>query len=418
MDEIKIKAGQKGVTAAAYIFFMVIAFYASTEYRGSYPSVPVNMRYVMDVLVVFMALFRFLITANGGGMGFILRTSYIWLIPLLGIEAISMVIWLINCPDTSFIVRGSINILCAVLNILCIASAYYMLGDKTVGYTFIAMAITMTAVILDVIHRFGAVRVLTEYTELIMSFADSTGKSMEQLEMHDLIQGLGVFSMYYLFSVRAGWRYVAGGVVSVFFFSVGLKRIDVMGIFVACMVGGLHKRQSDRMKKIIQIMITVGIFIFSYAYLILIKEGMYTSLMENLGVNTMSRDHIYDFYRDFYEISPSFTGNGIRYIFKIWSDYHAMGRGIAVQDMPHNEFMTYYIELGFWGFIFWLWSNTWYRIESFRKWFGPKSVTFLIMTVIYSFMTYITDNTFFYYSINIATYVTVMAYAEKYRKSE
>ena len=35
---------------------------------------------------------------------------------------------------------------------------------------------------------------------------------------------------------------------------------------------------------------------------------MYTPLMERLGINTMSRDHIYEFYKDFYELSPSFMG--------------------------------------------------------------------------------------------------------------
>ena len=157
------------------------------------------------------------------------------------------------------------------------------------------------------------------------------------------------------------------------------------------------------------------VFLFAYGYLILIKRGMYTSLMEGLGVNTMSRDHIYEFYKDFYEISPSFKGNGVRYIFKMWSDYHSLGRGLAVEDMPHNEFMTYYIELGFWGFIFWLWSNTWYRLEFVRKRFGAESLPLLIMSIIYMFLTYATDNTFFYYSINIAVYVCVTAYADRRR---
>lgn len=415
MEEFKPNAVWRGIMAAAYLVFMTIAFYASTEYRGGYPVMPVNMRYVMDMMIIAMAFFQCLITADFGRLRSSVRMSVIWLVPLLGIEIISMVIWLINCPETSFIIRGSVNIFCAVLNVLCIAAAYSMFGTKTAGYTFGAMAFTMTAVILDVMRRFGAVRVLTEYGELLRTFAGITGKSMEQLEMHDLIQGLGVFSMYYLFCIRQKRRYAAGFLASSFFFSVGLKRIDVIGIIAACMIGVFYNMFPDRIKKGAAAAMTAAVFVFVYGYLILIKSGQYTTLMEQLGINTMSRDHIYEFYRDFYELSPSFIGNGVRYIYKLWSDYRTLGRGPAVLDMPHNEFMTYYIELGFWGFVFWLWSNTWFRISYIRKRYGTKSDTMLVMAIIYSFITYVTDNTFFYYSINIAMYAAVMAYTETYR---
>ena len=149
---------------------------------------------------------------------------------------------------TSFIVRGSINVLCAALNVLCVASAYYMFGEKTVWYTLGAMALTVTLVTGDVMRRFGAGRVLTEYARLLCTFAGDTGKAMEQLEMHDLMQGLGVFSMYCLFCIRGCRRYAAGFAVSAFFFSVGLKRIDVIGIPVSYTHLDVYKRQAQWME--------------------------------------------------------------------------------------------------------------------------------------------------------------------------
>ena len=415
MDDFLSDVMKRCIPAAAYIMFMTAAFYASAEYRGGLPVLPVNMRYVMDVMVILLDMLRVLVTADFQGLGFVARMSLIWLVPLAGIEVISMMIWLVNCPETGFIVRGTINILCAVLNVLCIAAAYYMFGEKTVWYTLGAMALTVTLVMADVMRRFGAGRVIAEYVQLLSTFAGTTGKAMEQMEMHDLMQGLGVFSMYCLFCIKDYRRYAAGFAVSAFFFSVGLKRIDVIGILMACGAGAVYNRLPYKGRRVFTVVMAALIFLFAYGYLILIKRGMYTSLMEGLGVNTMSRDHIYEFYKDFYEISPSFKGNGVRYIFKMWSDYHSLGRGLAVEDMPHNEFMTYYIELGFWGFIFWLWSNTWYRLEFVRKRFGAESLPLLIMSIIYMFLTYATDNTFFYYSINIAVYVCVTAYADRRR---
>ena len=418
MDDFISDAVKRCIPAATYVMFMTIAFYATSEYRGNLPSLPVNLRYVMDVLVIFLAVLYFLVTADFRGMKFALRMSCIWLVPLAGIEVISMIIWLVDCPETGFIVRGSINVLCAALNVLCVASAYYMFGEKTVWYTLGAMALTVTLVTGDVMRRFGAGRVLTEYARLLCTFAGDTGKAMEQLEMHDLMQGLGVFSMYCLFCIKDYRRYAAGFAVSAFFFSVGLKRIDVIGILMACVAGAFYNRLPEKAKRAFPGVMTAFIFFFAYGYLILIKRGMYTPLMERLGINTMSRDHIYEFYKDFYELSPSFMGKGARYIYKVWSDYHSLGRGMVVEDMPHNEFMTYYIELGFWGFLFWLWSNTWYRMGFVRKRVGTESLSLLIMSIIYMFLTYATDNTFFYYSINIAVYVSVMAYVDRHRSAE
>ena len=71
----------------------------------------------------------------------------------------------------------------------------------------------------------------------------------------------------------------------------------------------------------------------------------------------------------------------------------------------HNEYMTYFIELGFWGFIFWMWSNSWHKINSFRREFGWEGMTVTFMVVIYCFISYATDNTFFYFSINYVGFI-------------
>ena len=39
----------------------------------------------------------------------------------------------------------------------------------------------------------------------------------------------------------------------------------------------------------------------------------------------------------------------------------------------------------------------------------------MLLTVIYTFITYLTDNTFFYYSINIVAHITVIAYVDEHR---
>ncbi len=90
------------------------------------------------------------------------------------------------------------------------------------------------------------------------------------------------------------------------------------------------------------------------------------------------------------------------------------GVGTYVPGMAHNDIMTHFIELGFWGFIYWLWSNTWYKVSAVKKKFGSRASGFMLLTVIYTFITYLTDNTFFYYSINIVAHITVIAYVDEH----
>lgn len=86
MDDFISDAVKRCIPAATYVMFMTIAFYATSEYRGNLPSLPVNLRYVMDVLVIFLAVLYFLVTADFRGMKFALRMSCIWLVPLAGIN--------------------------------------------------------------------------------------------------------------------------------------------------------------------------------------------------------------------------------------------------------------------------------------------------------------------------------------------
>ena len=66
----------------------------------------------------------------------------------------------------------------------------------------------------------------------------------------------------------------------------------------------------------------------------------------------------------------------------------------------HNDIVTMYIELGFWGFAFWIWYSWNGRIVWCQKEFGMQTALLLLYETIYSFITYATDNTVFYCYIN------------------
>ena len=279
-----------------------------------------------------------------------------------------------------------------------------------------AACVTVLIIALDLIRIYGVGNFLSEYISLITTFTDDTGPIMRKMELHDLTQGLGVFVMYYVYCAKNKQWHFVDLACAVFFFSTGLKRIDVLAILSAFAVGILYDVGSEKVKTTLMAMMTAGLFMFSYLYLYLIKKGWYQPLMDYLGIDTMSRGYIYDFFKEYYEMSPTFLGYGIRYIFKIRYDYKMFRVGTYVPGMAHNDIMTHFIELGFWGFIYWLWGNTWYKVRAVRKKFGSKASTFMLLIVVYTFITYITDNTFFYYSINIVAHITVITCVDEYRQ--
>ena len=166
----------------------------------------------------------------------------------------------------------------------------------------------------------------------------------------------------------------------------------------------------------------MALFLGAYAYLFLIKQGYYGTVMNWLGINTMSRDAIYTYYADFFELSPDYLGRGLRFIYMHTSEttevIKTSNNAVISVHNAHNEYITYFIELGFFGFIFWLWSNSWIKLNGIRRRYGWEAMTFTMIVVAYCFVTYLTDNTYFYYSINYVGFITSGMAVISSRKAE
>ena len=388
----------------AYFGLMVMAFYVSAEKRGLIPLLPTITRYACDVGVVVLAVLYFLVTFMQKRLRIAGKLLWIWSIPYVGMALISLLIWILERAELNYILRGLINVGCAELNVLAVAGAIWLFGEKVVDYTFFGAVGAVALVAARGILDYGPVNFIMQYISLLITFAGNTGKAMRYMEFHDLGQGLGLFLMYYIWTFRMTKRHVILLVLSFVCFTLSLKRIDVLAIIAAIGVGWYLNRLTFVRRWYFIIAFEIALVVFAYVYLIIIKRGYYGTIMSRLGIDTMSRDVVYDYYSDFFEISPTFLGRGLRFIYvhaAETDDRIYVTRSIIIKVInAHNEYMTYFIELGFWGFIFWMWSNSWHKISSFRREFGWEGVTVTLMVLIYSFLSYATDNTFFYFSIN------------------
>ena len=395
--------------AIAYFGLMVLAFYVSTEKQGIIPRLPVMTRYVCDVGVIALAVLYFLVTFMQNRLKIVGKLIWIWSLPYVGMALISLLIWILQRAELIYILRGLINVGCAELNVLAVVAAIWLFGEKAVDYTFFSAvgAVALVAVRVVMIYGFGSF--VGQYFSLLLTFAADTGPAMRQMEFHGLGQGLGLFLMYYIWTFRKSKHHLILLAVSFLCFTLSLKRIDVLAIIAAIVIGWYLNKLTFVRRWYLIIAFEVALVLFAYVYLILIKKGYYGIIMDSLGIDTMSRDVVYKYYSDFYDLSPTFLGRGLRFVYVHTAEtddvIHVTQSIVIGVHNAHNEYLTYFIELGFWGFIFWIWSNSWAKINSFRREFGWEGMTVTFMVVIYSFITYATDNTFLYFETNYVGFI-------------
>ena len=414
MSVAQPKEQQKGLfyysLVIAYVGLMTIAFFVSTEKRGIIPALPTILRYACDVGVIVLAAAYYLVTYSQKRLRVAATLAWIWSVPYFGMSLISLMIWIVERATLNYIGRGLINVGCAELNVIAVVCAIWLFGEKVVDYSFYGAVLAVLLVALRAVMDYGIGDFIGQYIALVITFAGNTGPAMRYMEFHDLSQGLGLFVMYYAWTLSKTKRSIILLIASVICFTLTLKRIDVIAIMGGLLMGWYLNKLTFKRRWYFIIAFEVALVVSVYVYLAIIKFGYYGMIMDKLGIDPMSRDIIYDYYRDFFELSPTFLGKGLRYIYVHTMEtnhvIHVTKKIIMRVITAHNEYMTYFIELGFWGFIFWMWSNTWYKINSIRRSYGWESMTFTLMVLFYAFISYASDNTYFYFSINYVGFAT------------
>lgn len=197
-------------------------------------------------------------------------------------------------------------------------------------------------------------------------------------------------------------RLIYAGLSGLFFF-LGLKRIALIGLVGVFLMGEFIRRRKPKAQSVLIIIISIGAIVICFGYVYLIQSGLFNEIVHALEIDTMGRDKLYAAFQEVYDFSPAFRGYGIGYVTRYISIMTEAGVGVFGTHNfggMHNDIVTMYIELGFWGFAFWIWYSWNGRIVWCQKEFGMQTALLLLYETIYGFITYATDNTVFYCYIN------------------
>ena len=382
---------------AKELYFLAVAvmmYYFLNEYINV--GLHVTFRHAFALVLFGSATLMFLYKPNIARGVTSFRDACVYSIPLLVTTMVSLFIWFMGTVDISVISRGlsSSFIYANMLSMSLGASALlYIFGKKGIWYNLIAILIANLLMIVTIIAQNGLGNYISEFITLIVTFAGETGDIIIQAEIHELAFCLGAYLIYMLYKPKKSIVYFILLLLSLFCFMSAFKRIAMIAIAIALAFGYLLKFIARFNKKTASGLITfltVIVVALLIGYVALIKMDAF-ELLEKAGINTSGRVEIYNAVDKFYDFTPSFLGNGIGFLTYQLNTF--MNVDVA---SVHNDFLQHFIDLGFWGYIIWLFSMTLARVWYFGRKGNVENAIITFILTLYLIIVSSTDNTMNY----------------------
>lgn len=391
--------GQKGIgekaLAVYFISLGILMYYLLTQVIYIPYTIPV--RQLIVGLILLSEFVCFIVRPNIARAYISIKGVLVLAAPFLVMITVSLPVWFFERVEWVEIYRASWNYLLYVNQLLAalVAVAFlYLFGEKGIWYNLIALLSANLLMIITIMLKNGAAVYLRELTRLIITFAGDTGKVIQEAEIHELAFCLGAYLVYMLLYFRKSRRFLFFLLLALFCFLSAFKRIAIAAIFAAVALGWLMRILSRRgnvktARRLMQI-----ILLFSCAALVLyiafVRHGGFHWL-EEIGVNTMSRADMYDQVKEYYTFSPDYMGHGMGYL-----SYQLTRVRELWETAIHNDFLQFYIDLGFWGYIAWLLSLTVLRVWYFGRRNKTDCAILAFALTCYILILSTTDNTLNY----------------------
>ena len=406
---------------AIKVYFVAVAvmmYYFLNEYIDF--GLQITFRHAFALVLFGSAILMFLFKPNIARGVTAFSEACVYSVPLLVTTVVSLFIWFVETVDVGVISRGLSSSL-VYTNMLSFAlgagALLYIFGKKGIWYNLLAILIANLLMIATIIAQNGLVTFFSELVTLVITFADVTGDVIIQAEVHELAFCLGAYLIYMLYKPKKDIVYFILLFLSLFCFLAAFKRIAMIAIAIALILGYVLKfiaRYNQKTAGRLLTIFTLAVIILLIAYIAFIKMDAF-ELLEEAGINTSGRVEIYNAVDKFYEFSPDFFGNGIGFLTYQLNTF--MNVGVA---SVHNDFLQHFIDLGFWGYIIWLVSMTFVRVWYFGKRENIDNAIITFILTVYLIVVSSTDNTMNYPLLTgvLAMLMMGSGFEDNVRKSE
>ena len=368
---------------------------------------------------IVCAFLNFLVVADFAKLKKAVGYFPIFLVPIGVYSLISMYIWVTDFSQGASISRAAQKILFQTITIIYSVFMCYLLEDKAINYLFFSMCATNTAIILLEMPKYGVKESIASVVTCLVTFGEAEG-FVRAMEIHDITFLFGQFFLYYVMfaprSTPSEKRLRRWGVVlSLFFIVIGLKRSMLPAVLLVCVYVKLL-RMTRRPGRFI---LATGfcLVLFFYFYLYLTRSGILVAFLESLGIDMMGRDVLWSLPNESYQLSPFWKGLGFEGVTDLVNTWYQ--EGLINRPYPlHNDFLRIFIELGALGFT--LWAVIHYILYPLYWMSRHDTETGMLYMAVLAYMTvtYLTDNTAFYFWCCIGLRLIPMSFSYRISKTE
>ena len=407
---------------AIYFIALGVMMHYFVEDMTYIGGIGISFRRIFALVIVFSTAIIFLVKPNISRGIVSLKSALVMSAPIVVMLTASLLIWAVNLTETDMMMRG-VSLYFIFINNTTAAFAgicfLYLFGKKGMWYYMASILIANLALIGQIMLEGGVVTYMIEYVIKVLSFAGDSRDVVGKAEIHELSFCTGISFLYMLFVFdRKKLLHWILLILSFFCFTSAIKRIAVLGIGVAIVLWWIFslikKRTSHKTVMKLIAILNILMIIFLILYVGIIKSGLF-EVLENAGLETSGRAKIYNSVDGYYEFSPSYFGKGMG-----WLPYQLSEVvDIGVKSV-HNDFLQFYIDLGFWGYIIWLLSFITLRTSFFGRDGDTSSGILMFLVIVFMVVVSLTDNTMNYPLFNgaVAIFVTGYSFEEKVRADE
>lgn len=365
---------------------------------------------IMSVIFVCISACVIFFSGNINKLDYIWSITKRYLTLLSGIALMTTFIWIYRTESVGNILRGYEKIGYQVITICVAGAAVYMFGKKSIDYTVDAFILFNLGALCLALRQSGVQQALEDVNYFIRNAGDARG-FMKLLELHDSSFVFGFFILYYIFFEKKTIKTILRLMMSIVFFIIGFKRIAIAALSITViLVCILYLLKDEKMKSLIMSICGINMCILGFLYVIGVRLEIFQLVTNEMAINTMGRNELYQFIEPYYNISPFFIGRGFEFITQLFKTETHEILNLARIGALHNGFLTNYIELGFLGFWYWIVFRCIYLLNWIRK-YGIKTKLLYFVCIFYISITYLTDNTAWYFFTSIVLCLIPMAYA-------
>lgn len=305
----------------------------------------------------------------------------------------SVFLWLHNGTEFPYISRGISNLLFTLIAAI---------GGVAVGMLFKSKAPALLAWSCVAVYALAILMGIASnepgWIKALNPLANRS--STDYVELHEVAYVLGMLVLYFVLMNRERTtpHRTLLCVLCLVFFVIAGKRIGYLALLFCLVYGLIEKKAPRKIKRVLLRIGEVCAIVLCFLYIVITMSDDLITILNDLGISSMGRNIIFNYFRQFGSLDPGFLGNGAGFVSRQF-DYTTAAElyNMASIKALHNDLFKMFLEMGTIGCIVWLVFWNGYIPEKVSRKAGLRAGTNCAILIFYSMITYMTDNTAGYF---------------------